>query len=177
MAGLLIQFILSFLAAVIVGAILYAWRASRRFAPAGSVLAAAIVLAVTFWIATRPAPSIEVKIVDPPDGAEVYLSTLVKGTVSTAHSEVYVLVHPLQTDSWWVQNKPFIQNDGHWQTIVYTGTASSGVAEPYEVVAIATDENRMTRILRGSDTAPGQQLKAIPPYFAKSNLIVLKRKE
>lgn len=175
MFGLVVQLILSLIASVIAGTILHARKAPRTVSVTGSVLAAVLILAGTIWLATRPAPPIQLRIVTPSDGDDVGLSTLVQGEVAPISSDVYVLVHPLSTDRWWVQNLPFVQNDGRWQVRVYTGTETEGIGELYEILAVATNENRLIRILRGDYPIPGQQLEAIPPYLAKSNLIVVRR--
>jgi hypothetical protein len=135
------------------------------------------VLAVILWIATRPAPAIQPRIISPSNGANVGLRTLIEGEVSPIPADIYVLVHPLSTDRWWVQGVPLVQNDGRWNVLVYAGTETLGVQERYEILAVATNESRVIRLLRGNYPTPGQQLEAIPPYLAKSNVIVVRRSQ
>lgn len=174
MYGVLIQIILSLLAGIFIGIILSVFGAPRLAYAAGTILVILLVLIGTIWFANRPTPSIDLKILAPSDGSECENKTIVQGKVSPSQSVVYVLVHPLSTNIWWVQNLPLVQNDGHWQTQVYLGEENVGIKESYEIIAVATNENYLMRLIRGSYLSLGQ-LGAIPPYFAKSNLIVVKR--
>jgi hypothetical protein len=50
--------------------------------------------------------NVSVTIESPQQGAEVGMAETVKGKVSDPKAEVYVLVHPLLTNLWWVQRHP-----------------------------------------------------------------------
>ncbi len=59
---------------------------------------------------------------------------------------LYVLLHPLPTDTWYVQRLPTVL-DRHWQAIVFFGTEEVGIGDEYELCAIITD-----KILREGQT-------------------------
>ncbi|MGA2224807.1 MAG: hypothetical protein ABSH41_10235 [Syntrophobacteraceae bacterium] len=177
MPALLVKFLLSLVVGVIVGTFLYSRKAPRTLTAIGSLFSAVMVLAGATWLSNSAPSSIQTRIVAPQTQAQVGQRALVEGEVSPILVHVYVLVHPLSSDRWWVQDLPLVQNDGHWQVKVYLGTENVGKGEEYEILAVATNESIVTRLLRGDYPAPGQQLKAIAPYFAKSNVIVVRRNQ
>jgi len=67
---------------------------------------------------------------------------VVEGTTTNPDAVVCVLVHPLQSDTWWVQNLPGLpdqQPDGSWswRTTVFCGSERLGLGEDFELLAIA----------------------------------------
>jgi hypothetical protein len=71
-------------------------------------------------------------------------TVMVEGTTNNPDAVICVLVHPLQSDTWWVQNLPGLpdqQPDGtwSWRTSVFCGTERLGVGEDFELLAVAED--------------------------------------
>lgn len=110
----------------------------------------------------------DVAITSPIKGEEVEWSLaghLVIGTsrkVGDLH--LYVLVHPLPTDMWWVQRTPTILDGGNWQAIVYFGENFVGAGDQYELCAIITD-----KILQEGQAL---QLDDFPSYVARDVITV-----
>jgi hypothetical protein len=112
---------------------------------------------------------------EPKEGAEVGQRAMVKGKSVPVPEVVYVLVHPQSANTWWVQEFPLVQKDGNWSVNAYLGTESLGIGESFDIVALATDEGPVMRLLRDVDLAPAQQLSTTIPLLAKSNLVTVKR--
>lgn len=109
---------------------------------------------------------IKVQIESPQQNAEVGLTEIVKGKVSNPKVKVYVLVHPLLTNLWWVQRIPSPPNqDGSWQTLCYFGTETEGIGESFEIAAIVT-RNRLEE---------GQTLTELPKDVVRSDIITVRR--
>jgi len=112
---------------------------------------------------------VQIQIESPQQNAEVTLTEIVKGKVSDPKMPIYVLVHPMSTNLWWVQNLPAPPNqDGSWQTLCYFGTENEGIGEYFEVVAIAT--GRTSRRLRA-----GQTLEELPKDVTRSDIVTVRR--
>lgn len=109
----------------------------------------------------------------PVHGSEVVWSPtghLVTGTHSGIKNgqQIYVLVHPLPTDLWWVQRVP-VTMDGNWETTVYFGEEIVGYGDLYQVCAIITNKT----------LSVGQkiQLKNFPSYVARDIVRVQRKAE
>ncbi len=95
----------------------------------------------TFTISI-PAP--EIAITAPKEGEELSWSPegyAAKGTYSGLRPGLnfYVIVHPLTTNQWWVQNAPTLSDEGTWEAIVNFGTKDLGAGEEYELHAVLTE--------------------------------------
>ena len=112
---------------------------------------------------------IKMEITDPPDGEKVGMTYIVKGEVSDPTYQVYVLVHPLMTDTWWVQTIPEVSPDGTWRTRCYFGTETAGIGEPFEIIALAATEKNL---LHSGQTIPVGRL---PETAIKSRIIQVER--
>lgn len=85
-----------------------------------------------------------VEITSPIDGEAVEWTPaghLVIGTCRKVDGDLhlYVLVHPLPTDIWYVQRMPTII-DGNWQAVVFLGTEEVGIGHRYELCAVITSK-------------------------------------
>ncbi len=110
--------------------------------------------------------SVQVRIEQPQQDSEVGQHEIVRGKVSDTNARVYVLVHPMMTNLWWVQRLPSPPNqDGSWQTLCYFGTETEGKNEYFEVIAIVTHKN----------LKEGQILKELPSDAIRSDIIMVKR--
>ncbi len=104
----------------------------------------------------------EIAITAPKEGQEITWSSegfLAKGTCSGLGGglNIYLIVHPLTTDQWRVQNAPHITEEGTWEATVYFGTKDLGAGEDYELYAIITEK-----------TFEKGLIESFPPYVAKS---------
>ena len=109
---------------------------------------------------------VQVTIEYPKQDAEVGFRDIVKGKVSKPDVNIYLLLHPLATNIFWVQKLPSaINEDGSWSTICYFGTETLGLAEHFELVAIVTDYKLLA----------GQKLRTLPQRGIKSNIVTVRR--
>lgn len=115
-----------------------------------------------------------VEIFSPRPDTQVGPSELVKGRVSEPGLFVYVLVHPLLGQSWWVQRLPTPPNrDGSWQSIAYFGTdTGKGIGEHFEVVVIAA---RNRTLLTEGQTISGQRVRQLMEEHIHSDVVAVKR--
>ena len=112
------------------------------------------------------ANEIDIQITEPQQDEEVGHQELVRGTISVQDVQVYVLVHPMLTNLWWVQRLPSsINMEGSWQTICYFGTKNQGIGEYFEVIAIVTTE----------ELEEGQTLSELPGGLVRSDIVTVKR--
>lgn len=160
---------------LLTGILVYRRTTHRIIVVLGTAAAGALGFIATSYLDTLPPPHISIEISAPRDESEAQLRTVVQGTVSTAESDVYVFVHPLSTDRWWVQDRPQMLSDGRWQVEVYLGTETVGVGDRYEIVAGASNEYVLLRLFRGTYLRPAEQLRELPQGVAKSNRVVVIR--
>ncbi len=109
---------------------------------------------------------VRIQIESPQQNAEVGLTEIVNGKVSNPKAQVYVLVHPLLTNLWWVQRIPSPPNqDGTWQTLCYFGTETKGIGESFEIAAIVTKDK----------LEEGQMLPELPKDVVRSDIVTVRR--
>lgn len=95
---------------------------------------------------TTPQP---ISIASPAAGRHVCMRTMVSGCVSDATLQVFVLIHPMATNKFWVQPIPNMGADGSWEAYCYFGEQTQGVGEPFEIIAVAS---RHRNLFREGDT-------------------------
>lgn len=94
-----------------------------------------------------------------------------QGTISLRDYQVFVLVHPLLSDTWTVQSsvaRP--SKTGTWRTTCLFGTERKGKDEDYEVIAVAS--------LKRDQYRPGQRVPAnqFPPTdIPQSDTVLIRR--
>ncbi len=76
---------------------------------------------------------------------------IVEGTVSDPKAGVCVLVHPLNSDTWWVQNLPsppgkVDDKTWRWRTVVFCGSEELGLNEDFEIVALAETQRSACQV-------------------------------
>ncbi len=113
--------------------------------------------------------ALKIEITSPAEGATVTMTELVRGTVSDPKLNVYILIHPLVTNLWWVQNIPTVGPDGRWQSLCYFGTENNGIGEPFEIIAIATTKQELYK--------PGDTLKTVPSDILRSTIVTVQREK
>ena len=98
----------------------------------------------------------------------------VEGIISDPNAIVCVLVHPMTTDTWWVQNPPspptqIDENTWRWRTMVYCGTETLGLNEDFEIVVLAEGKRAVCQ--------KGKQIKGdeFPNELPRSEIITVFR--
>lgn len=81
---------------------------------------------------------LKLNIAEPKDDAHVGWKAIVKGTISNPELQVFVAVHPMATDKFWIQPIPNISADGQWKAYCYFGEPSIGIGEPFEIIVVAS---------------------------------------
>ncbi len=117
-----------------------------------------------------PKAAVQIVINTPADNSKVEgVEHLVRGKVTHySKGNIFVLVHPLKANLFWVQRPPSTVNpDGSWQTLCYLGTENQGAGEYFELIAIITNKT----------LKEGQTLTGIPTDVIKSPVITVKRTE
>jgi hypothetical protein len=98
----------------------------------------------------------------------------IQGTVSPKNSRIYVLVHPIHTNKWWVQAVPSISDDATesatWTSIIYLGAENAGQGEYFEVIALASADSLIADILSGRFLSIGEVVETFP-MLSRSNTI------
>jgi hypothetical protein len=173
--ALLIDLAGALLASILASFLLGYLTSNRRLIIIGSAFAAMIALLMLGWVSDWPPPDIRVVIDQPKDGAEVGQRALVAGKSTPVPRAIYVLVRARSTTTWWVQDLPGIDGEGNWSVKAYFGTTGLGLGETFDIIAVATSENSLTRVLRGVNLSAGQQFSTLVPSLAKSSLVVVKR--
>lgn len=109
---------------------------------------------------------VQIQIESPKQNGEVAMRDMVRGKISDPKVPVYVLVHPLKGNQWWVQPLPSPANqDGSWRTSCFFGAEIQGIGEEFEVLALATTEK----------LKEGQIFKELPKCGARSDIVTVKR--
>ena len=111
---------------------------------------------------------ITIGITAPKNNSDISQMELVRGTTSSNNLNVYILVHPMLTNLWYIQNQPSgISKKGEWQSLCYFGEKQKGVGEYFEVMAILTK----SKLRAGSSL----RLDQLPKDAIKSDLLTYKR--
>lgn len=105
-----------------------------------------------------------VEITSPIDGEAVEWTPaghLVTGTCRKVGGDLhlYVTIHPLPTDKWYVQRMPTII-DGNWQAVAFFGEEEVGTGDQYELCAVIS-----SKTLRAGQVIA---LEDFPEYIAKA---------
>lgn len=116
-----------------------------------------------------PVPASEaVRILEPRDGASVESKQLIQGQVAGAVSQLWVVVHPLETSSYWVQPRVSIAHGGDWKVFGYFGRSGSiDAGRAFEVLAIADPQIQLDE---------GMILDRWPPSRLASSVVTVMRK-
>jgi hypothetical protein len=78
-----------------------------------------------------------IRIQAPDNSSRVKHRAFVEGVVSDQKAEVWVVVHPTDTSSYWVQPKISVRSGGEWSVLAYFGRAGSiDSTKKFEVIAI-----------------------------------------
>ncbi len=142
-----------------------------------TVLLSGILAFTLLSIARSRAPlNVSLSIESPQQGVTFHSPpVLVKGTVSPENARVRLLVHPEDTDHWWVQSPPELNKaTGDWQGVCYIGTDSMGIGRRYDIVAVGSASPWFLDALLGRVFSPGTTVKTLP-RISKSEIVVVTR--
>jgi hypothetical protein len=101
------------------------------------------------------------------DQQSVALEPIIRGKVYSNKAQVWVIVHPMETEGYWVQQKATVRSDGKWYTQVFIGregTEDSG--KHFEIMAVANPTKPIAR---------GDVLDGWPSALARSEIVELIR--
>jgi hypothetical protein len=85
-----------------------------------------------------------IKIESPPDGAEVDQQAMIEGSAVEDARNVWLVVHPVDTSSYWVQPRVAMRSNGTWSGMVYLGRSGErDKGKNFEIVAIADPEGTL----------------------------------
>lgn len=92
----------------------------------------------------RASPGDIITITSPGDGKKVDQRYLIEGTASDMVRDVWVVVHPIDTSSYWIQPRVSIRSDGAWSAMAYFGRSGElDKGKKFEVVAIADPQESL----------------------------------
>lgn len=94
--------------------------------------------------------NLTLSITEPRDNDRVCWKHMVRGNVSNLSLQVFVLIHPMATNKFWVEPIPNMSGND-WAAYCYFGEPKIGIGEPFEIIAVAS-QNR--ELFREGDTLP-----------------------
>lgn len=163
------------------------WMAASRRRRAWSALIVALLMSIasfggTLGLRTIPPQPVVVTIDSPRSETTVDgITTVITGTISLAEARVTVLVHPRDSNRWWVQERPVVTITGSaenriatWRTTIYLGTETRGKGEAFEVVAIGSQDSILFDILTERYVPVGAEITSLPE-LSQSNPVILYR--
>ncbi|HUW14612.1 MAG TPA: hypothetical protein VM537_33135 [Anaerolineae bacterium] len=116
-----------------------------------------------------PKPAVTLTVTEPTNGAKVAHRQVVRGTVPDSKSKVWVIVHPMLTTGYWVQNPVNVRSNGQWTAQVYLGTSvETQVGELFELRAVADPQAALKE---------GDVLKTWPDAKSQSDIVEVEREK
>jgi len=89
-------------------------------------------------------PTEQIRITSPSDGSAVPPRPYLEGTISDAHANVWVIVHPMETGAYWIQPTVDVREDGAWKTMLYLGRSGDiDLGKHFEIMAIANPKEML----------------------------------
>lgn len=128
-----------------------------------------VVLLYFFYVPHLAAAQNEnVAIKSPSDGASVPERPIVEGVVMDRNTQVWIIVHPMETSDYWVQPRVTVRKKGLWRVQVYIGRPGNmDVGKHFEMMAVANP----TQLLR-----EGKVFGTWPEAQSQSEVIEVIRK-
>ena len=109
-----------------------------------------------------------IRITTPTDNEQVVERPIVEGTVSDPKATVWVIVHPMDVATYWVQPSVTLREGGRWRVQIYIGRpGAADLGKHFEIMAVANPRNRLK---------DGDQLIGWPEAQWKSQVIEVLRK-
>lgn len=126
-----------------------------------------------------PASPVEIAIEKPSNEAVISgKETVISGTVSPSNSRIFVLVHPVDSNRWWIQEPPVVfqreDEQAQWKASIHLGTEDLGAGESFQVVAVASQDPEWFDLLAGRHYQAGDEVHSLPP-LSRSNVLILHR--
>lgn len=88
---------------------------------------------------------LQLTINNPRNDERVCWQTIVEGTISDHRLQVFIAIHPMATDRFWIQPIPNMSSDGRWSSLCFFGESRIGIGEPFEIIAIGSNNRRLFR--------------------------------
>lgn len=108
-----------------------------------------------------------IQIISPKNGDDVGNRLAVLVRAKDVSASVWVIVHPIGTDGYWVQPPPDRTDKGQWDFLIHIGRSGPiDAGKSFEIVAVANPKNGLKE---------GDQLKSWPQAQARSNLVRVRR--
>jgi|GEM_PF-5600091 len=84
------------------------------------------------------------RINSPEDGAQVGSRIIVKGHIDDNRAEVWVIVRPVMSSSFWVQPRVSVHDNGYWQVGTYIGgSGSRDAGQHFEMMAVGNSRIKL----------------------------------
>ena len=107
-------------------------------------------------------------IMEPKGGDAVSHTPIVKGKVQDLSSTIWVVVHPLGTNEYWVQPKVAQKTEGEWDVRIYIGRPGSvDIGKRFRIMAVANPEQALKE---------GDVFQAWPKAQWQSQIVEVTRK-
>ncbi len=133
-----------------------------------SLVLACVVPPSPFLLSHAQEQKIFLEIMSPEQGSSVERRPRVKGKVSRPFTEVWVIVHALETTGYWVQPKTTIKALGDWGTVIFLGKEGMlDVGKEFELMAVANPRDSLDE---------GMRLPSWPRAEGKSEVITVIRR-
>lgn len=85
-----------------------------------------------------PKPTEQIQIISPQNSSQVSARTYIEGWVSEPHAKVWLVIHPMEVSSYWVQPTITVRRGGNWKVMAYLGRSGNiDVGKQFEIMAVA----------------------------------------
>ncbi|MBN1569129.1 MAG: hypothetical protein JXA73_14865 [Acidobacteria bacterium] len=128
-----------------------------------------LLLVVIPWMVFSVCAQVQemIRIASPKDGSEVSERPVVTVEIQDRNVNVWVVVHPLGTDRYWVQPSVRKTGDRRWQSTAYIGRPGAiDAGKMFEIVAVGNPKREL---------AEGDQLNSWPQSQWRSNVVRVRR--
>jgi hypothetical protein len=77
---------------------------------------------------------------------KVTVNPIVKGKVFNSNAAVWIIVHPMETEGYWVQPKATVSGNGEWYSLIYVGRpGKEDAGKFFEIRAVANPKKPLAR--------------------------------
>ena len=102
----------------------------KIIAPALKFLITLLAIIFLIFIGNVYSQRLSIVITEPKDGKEVCWRSMVKGTISDPNLQVFMAIHPMATDKFYIQPIPNMRSDGRWEAYCFFGEPNKGINLP-----------------------------------------------
>lgn len=103
-----------------------------------------ITVLLTATVPVVSGPQSELLITTPADKTQVPERPMIEGTVADAKAKVWVIVHPMEVSTYWVQPSVTVKEDGTWKVNIYIGRHGIvDVDKQFEIMAVANPTEKL----------------------------------